>query len=64
MKALFWLGVAFPVIAPISLGVLGHGGTAWVALLSGVFITLISRLSDIAEITVGPIKAKMREFIE
>lgn len=63
MAILFWFGVVFTIVAPVLLGVLGYEGVAWIALVAGAFVTLVSKLRDIAEITLGPVKAKMRETI-
>ncbi|EPW7005288.1 hypothetical protein ACWO06_004406 [Vibrio parahaemolyticus] len=65
MKVLFWIGVLFTLSAPIIIGVyFGDASTSWVAALCGAFITFISKLHEIAELSLGPVKARMKETIE
>lgn len=62
--ALFWFGVSFTIAAPIVLGTyLGDHSTSWISALCGAFIVFVSRLDEIAELSLGPVKAKMREVI-
>ena len=63
MKVLFWFGLVFTIVAPVVLGTLGYVPVAWLTLLSGAFVTLMSRLPDITEIALGPVRARMREVI-
>lgn len=63
-KALFWFGAIFTIVAPIVIGTgFADPSTSWVAALCGAFITFISKLDEIAELSLGPVKAKMRETI-
>lgn len=62
---LFWFGAVFTIIAPIIIGVwFKDPSTSWVSALCGAFVTFVSRLDDIAELSLGPVKAKMREAIQ
>lgn len=62
---LFWASVAFTAIVPILIGTLGgSASTAWAALVSGAFLTFIAKLADVAELSLGPVKARMREVID
>lgn len=64
MKFLFWAGVLFTAAAPIIIGLFFKDtSTSWVAALCGAFITLMAGLENIAEISLGPVKARMREKI-
>lgn len=73
-KFLFWLGVGITVLAPLAIGLFGvksglvlpdaAESMPWLALLIGVFITLISRMDDIVELSLGPLKARMTEKIK
>ena len=64
-KYLFWFGVIFTIFAPIIIGtVFRDPSTSWVAALCGAFITFISKLDDIAELSLGRVRAKMRETIQ
>lgn len=73
-KILFWLGVSIIVLVPLAIGLFGvRSGLVpsdaaqsmpWLALLIGVCITLLSRMDDIAEFSLGPLKARMTEKIE
>lgn len=62
--ALFWFAVAFTFAAPVIIGLkFENSTTSWVAALCGGFLVLIARLDDIAELSLGPLKAKMRKTI-
>lgn len=64
-KILFWFGVSFTIVAPIVIGTgFKDPSTSWVAALCGAFITFISKLDEIAELSLGPVRAKMRETIQ
>jgi len=61
---LFWFGVIFTVVAPLVIGLYFKDKTTmWVAVVCGAFITLIARVEDIAELSLGPLRAKMRDTI-
>ncbi|HCE4642747.1 TPA: hypothetical protein NGT82_004635 [Vibrio parahaemolyticus] len=65
MKILFWLGVLFTLCAPIVIGIhFNDTSTSWVAALSGAFVTFVAKLPEIAELSLGPVKARMRDKIE
>ena len=64
-KSLSWFGVFFTIIAPIVIGTgFADYSTSWVAALCGAFITFISKFDEIAELSLGPVRAKMRETIQ
>jgi len=65
LKGLFWFGVIFTLAAPIAIGInYDNPSTSWVAALCGAFITFISKLDAISELSLGPVKAKMKEKID
>jgi len=73
MKKVFWVGAIFTLVVPLGIGLFGvkigliapdsDNNLPWLALLVGVFITLISRIDDFAEFSLGPLKARMNEKI-
>jgi hypothetical protein len=65
LKALFWIGVIFTLVAPVIIGIcFKDASTSWVAALCGAFIAFVSKLDEISELSLGPVKAKMKEKIE
>lgn len=65
MKVLFWLGILFTLFAPVIIGIgFDDQSTSWVAALCGAFVTFIAKIGDLAELSLGPVKAKMKEKIE
>lgn len=65
MKVLFWVGVVLTIVAPIIIGIyFKDTSTSWVAALCGAFITFVSKLDEISELSLGPVKAKMKEKID
>jgi hypothetical protein len=61
---LFWVGVAFTLLVPVTIGLRTHDQTtAWIALLCGAFVTMLARVDDLTEIALGPVRAKMRETL-
>ena len=61
---LFWGGVIFTLAAPIIIGhIFKNDSVAWVAALCGAFVTFMARIDDLAELSFGPLKAKMRDTI-
>jgi hypothetical protein len=64
MTVLFWIGIAFTALVPITIGLTGgSASTTWVAALCGAFITFMAKLKDLTELSLGPVRAKMRETI-
>ncbi|MCH8184337.1 MAG: hypothetical protein IID55_14255 [Proteobacteria bacterium] len=58
-------GILFTVAAPLYIGIeLDDQSASWIAFLIGAFITLMSRFDEIAEFSLGPLRARMREKIE
>lgn len=65
MKFLFWFGVLFTLIAPLIIGLyFGDHSTSWLAALCGAFVSFLAKIGDLAELSLGPLKAKMREKME
>jgi hypothetical protein len=65
LKGLFWIGVILTIVAPLIIGIhYKDPSTSWVAALCGAFITFISKWEEISELSLGPVKAKMKEKIE
>ncbi len=64
MKAIFWIGMVFTLVAPAVIGVyFKDPSTSWVAALCGAFVTFVAKFEEIAELSLGPVKAKMKEQI-
>ena len=62
---LFWGGLGFTVIVPLWIGLeLEDPSTSWVSFLIGAFIVFMSKFDEIAEFSLGPLRARMREKIE
>ncbi|MEE9294142.1 MAG: hypothetical protein V3W34_04135 [Phycisphaerae bacterium] len=62
---LFWLGIVFTLVAPIVIGVAyGDQTTNWIAALCGAFVTFMAKIESIAELSLGPVKARMKEKME
>jgi hypothetical protein len=62
---LFWLGAVFTLVALVTIGWLSRNPTTmWIAALSGAFVTLLTRIDDLTEIALGPVKAKMKVTLE
>ena len=65
MNYLFWFGIVFTLIAPIVIGTgFGDHSTSWVAALCGAFVTFVAKLESVAELSLGPVKARMREQLK
>ena len=62
---IFWVGLLFTLIAPVFIGIYYENeSTSWVAALCGAFITFMAKIDDLAELSLGPVKARMKEKIE
>jgi hypothetical protein len=60
----FIIGIVFTTIAPLYIGFKYENiEMSGMAFLCGAFLTFVVRLGDIAELSLGPVKAKMRETI-
>lgn len=65
MAMLFWTGIIFTIIAPFAVKVIFNDmALVWVALIIGVFMTIISKFDCLVEFSLGPITAKMNQKIE
>jgi hypothetical protein len=60
----FWIGIVLAGVGPSFLILIGFGEAGWAALISGVVMMLASRFEDILELTVGPVRAKLREKVQ
>ncbi|MFY2508842.1 hypothetical protein ACN3E9_11265 [Vibrio pectenicida] len=61
---LFWFGVIYTLLVPIFIAQHYEDPAMVQAFaLSGAFITLLSKLNDIAELSFGPLKARMNDKI-
>jgi hypothetical protein len=62
----FWAAVVFAGIAPLLIKLLlgGSIGTSWLAFFCGAFVAFMARFDDLAEFSLGPLKARMRETID
>lgn len=59
-----WFGVIFTAVAPIVIGLkFNEYQVAWIAALCGAFITLMAKPEALAELSLGPLKAKMQNTI-
>src|SRR5437879_1322551 len=62
--ALFWAGIIFTLLAPVVIGVyFQNSSSAWIAVTCGVFVTLMAKIDDLVEFSLGPLRARMRETI-
>lgn len=62
---MFWLGILFTLFAPVVIGIFfDDQSTSWVAALCGAFVTFMAKIGDLAELSLGPVKAKMKEKLE
>lgn len=63
-QLVFVAGIVFVLLVPSAIGILVSNATAaWIALLSGAFVTVISKFDRIAEFSLGPLRARMREVV-
>lgn len=61
----FWASAALTPIVPLVIGLgFRNSAMAWLALVSWGFITLVTRFDDLAELSLGPVKARMRQVIQ
>lgn len=65
MSFIFWLGIFFTLSAPIVIGIyFDNPSISWVAALCGAFVTLMAKAESLAELSLGPVKAKMKEKLQ
>jgi hypothetical protein len=65
MNILFWFGIIFTVIAPFAVKVIFDvQSMVWVTFLIGMFVTFMSKFDKLAEFSLGPLTAKMRDKIK
>lgn len=63
-SVLLWVGAIFTLVVPALVGVWTRdASTTWVVAICGAFVTVLTRLDDLVEISMGPVRAKMRETI-
>lgn len=65
MKVIFWIGIAFVLLVPIIIGVyFDDPSTSWVAALCGAFVIFMAKVESLAELSLGPVKAKMKQKLQ
>ncbi len=65
MAFLFWAGIIFTIVAPVYIGIqYDDPSTSWVAALCGAFVSFMAKIENIAELSLGPVKAKMKQEIK
>jgi hypothetical protein len=61
---LFWVSVVFVLLVPTAIGLMTSNSTiAWLTLVCGAFVTMMSKFETLAELTMGPLKVRMREVV-
>ena len=64
MNFIFWCSVIFTLVVPLVIGIgFKDPSTSWVAALCGAFVTFIAKFDALAELSLGPVKARMKEQI-
>lgn len=64
MTFTFGFGVIFTLVAPLVIGIgFKDPSTSWVAALCGAFVTFIAKFDVLTELSLGPVKARMKEQI-
>lgn len=65
MNILFLVGVIFLLVVPIYIGVKFKASPAfvWAVVMCGAFVVFASKIAVIDELSLGPLRAKMREKI-
>lgn len=59
-----WFGLLFTAFVPLLVGIVfKEYQVAWLAALCGAFITIIAKPEGLAELSLGPLKAKMQKTI-
>lgn len=60
----FWIGAILTLLAPTAIVLtIGNSQAAWIAAVSCLLFTLLMRAEDLAELSLGPLRAKMREQV-
>jgi hypothetical protein len=60
----FWAGVLYAGVAPEVISLFGGStGASWLATWCGAFVAFMAKFDDLAEFSLGPLKAKMKETI-
>ncbi|WP_295487718.1 hypothetical protein [uncultured Pseudomonas sp.] len=63
-SVLFWLGIAIAVLTPVPLALyLNKSDVSILCFVSGTLAVLFSKLEALEELSVGPLKAKLRAAI-
>jgi hypothetical protein len=61
---LFWCGIVVSVASPALFGFWHQNATiAWMMILSGAFLVLVSRVDTLTSLSLGPLKGEMRQTI-
>lgn len=65
MNILFWISVVWVLLVPVGISVLlDHTTGSWIAAVCGAFVVFTSKIDDLSELSLGPLKAKLRAKIE
>lgn len=61
-RVLFRVSIVFVLVVPVCVSLYASNSVgAWIALLAGSFTALMSKFDALAEFSLGPLKARMRE---
>lgn len=64
-RIIFWVGIGFVLVVPSLIGLYApNSSVAWIALVSGAFVTMMSKFDSLAEFSLGPLRARMREVVD
>jgi len=65
MNILFWIGAIFILVVPVYVGVVLKASPAivWAVVMCGAFVIFASKIEIIQELSLGPLRAKMKEQI-
>lgn len=62
---ILWIGIVYTLTAPVLLGINGYGASiSWVAASCGAFIILVAKFESLTELSLGPLKARMKEKLQ
>ncbi len=64
LRTAFWIGLVLATAGPLTLILSGYSEAGWAAMISGLILMLGSRFELIEELSLGPLRAKLRQRIE
>lgn len=65
IRFLYWIAIIWTLLVPVCISIfLERAAASWIALVSGAFVVFVSRLEDVAELSLGPLRAKLHAKIE